>query len=58
MVWPADDANVFLSAGKDGLLVMHFVENAQHPINHVSDVALDISPSGVIAIASQSKTFN
>lgn len=30
---------------------MHFVENAHHPMNHVSDVAVDISPAGTIAIA-------
>lgn len=51
LTWKEDDSETFLSAGKDGLLVMHFVENAHHPMNHVSDVAVDISPAGTVAVA-------
>uniref|UniRef100_A0A8R1XZU4 WD_REPEATS_REGION domain-containing protein n=1 Tax=Onchocerca volvulus TaxID=6282 RepID=A0A8R1XZU4_ONCVO len=55
LAWKENDAEIFLSAGKDGLLVMHFVENAHHPMNHVSDVAVDISPTGTIAVAVSSQ---
>ncbi|KAL4003671.1 WD domain G-beta repeat family protein [Acanthocheilonema viteae] len=55
LAWKEDDSEIFLSAGKDGLLVMHFVENAHHPMNHVSDVAVDISPAGTIAVAVSSQ---
>ncbi|MCP9257510.1 Double-strand break repair protein MRE11A [Dirofilaria immitis] len=55
LAWKENDSEVFLSAGKDGLLVMHFVENAHHPMNHVSDIAVDISPAGTIAVAVSSQ---
>lgn len=55
LAWKEDDSEIFLSAGKDGLLVMHFVENAHHPMNHVSDVAVDISPAGTVAVAVSSQ---
>ncbi|VDN03974.1 unnamed protein product [Thelazia callipaeda] len=55
LAWKNDDSEVFLSAGKDGLLVMHFVENGHRPMNHVSDIAVDIAPSGTVLVAVSSQ---
>lgn len=50
-MWKPDDSNVLISAVKNGFIGLHFFENADRPLNHVNDVAIDISPSGEIAIA-------
>lgn len=51
MVWNPNREDSFVSAGKDGLVVMHYFENADYPLAHVNDIALDVSPSGEIVIA-------
>lgn len=35
----------FISCGKDGRLIQHFMENAVHPIHHANTVAIDYSAS-------------
>lgn len=60
MVWNPNREDSFVSAGKDGLVVMHYFENADYPLAHVNDIALDVSPSGeiVIALSDQLKLKN
>ncbi|VDK46254.1 unnamed protein product [Anisakis simplex] len=60
MIWNPELDDCFVSAAKDGLVVMHYFNNAQYPLTYVNDIALDVSPNGeiVIALSDQLKLKN
>ncbi|VDM43337.1 unnamed protein product [Toxocara canis] len=48
MIWNPEVDDSFVTAAKDGLIVMHYFENAHYPLAYVNDIAVDVSPSGEI----------
>ena len=52
MAWSWDDADRFLSTGRDGLLIMHRFERAQKPLDYANEIAVDISNCGDLGVAS------
>ncbi|KHN86444.1 WD repeat-containing protein 24 [Toxocara canis] len=60
MIWNPEVDDSFVTAAKDGLIVMHYFENAHYPLAYVNDIAVDVSPSGeiVIALSDQLKLKN
>uniref|UniRef100_A0A158PAG2 GATOR2 complex protein WDR24 n=1 Tax=Angiostrongylus cantonensis TaxID=6313 RepID=A0A158PAG2_ANGCA len=52
--WSLRHPNRIVSCGKDGLLVLHRMEQKQSPLTYACDVALDIAPDGLIAVAANS----
>lgn len=53
MWWSAQHPERIVSCGKDGLLVLHRMEQKQSPLSYACDVALDIAPDGLIGVASE-----
>lgn len=51
MIWNWNIEDRFVSVGRDGVIVFHYVENAEHPIDYISDVCADTSPNMDIAFA-------
>ncbi|VDO18638.1 unnamed protein product [Heligmosomoides polygyrus] len=43
-----------VSCGKDGLLVLHRMEQKQSPLSYACDMALDIAPDGLVGVAGKS----
>ncbi|CAD6187831.1 unnamed protein product [Caenorhabditis auriculariae] len=60
--WPKNRADLFVSSGKDGLLILHSVDSGHMPISYACDVPFDVTPDGVLGIAvnseMQSKVLN
>uniref|UniRef100_A0A1I7W790 GATOR2 complex protein WDR24 n=1 Tax=Heterorhabditis bacteriophora TaxID=37862 RepID=A0A1I7W790_HETBA len=52
--WSAAHPERFVSCGKDGLLVLHYLEQKQSPLTYACDVAVDISPDGLLGVAANS----
>ncbi|VDM72383.1 unnamed protein product, partial [Strongylus vulgaris] len=48
MWWNAQQPERIVSCGKDGLLVLHKMDQRQSPLAYACDVALDIAPDGLI----------
>uniref|UniRef100_A0A8R1IE66 GATOR2 complex protein WDR24 n=1 Tax=Caenorhabditis japonica TaxID=281687 RepID=A0A8R1IE66_CAEJA len=53
--WPSNDFDVFMSCGKDGLIVLHNIDSGHAPINYACDVAFDITPDGCMGLAVNSE---
>ncbi|VDM50764.1 unnamed protein product [Toxocara canis] len=52
MLWKDGIADSFVAASSDGVIMIHRFENAHQPLAHANDIAVDVSPSGEIIIAS------
>ncbi|EPB79854.1 WD domain, G-beta repeat protein [Ancylostoma ceylanicum] len=52
--WSAQHPERIVSCGKDGLLVLHWMDQKQSPLSYACDVALDIAPDGLIGVATNS----
>ncbi|KAJ1371670.1 hypothetical protein KIN20_033657 [Parelaphostrongylus tenuis] len=52
--WSLRHPDRLVSCGKDGLLVLHRMEQKQSPLTYACDVALDVAPDGLIAVAANS----
>ncbi|CAI2348221.1 unnamed protein product [Caenorhabditis sp. 36 PRJEB53466] len=53
--WPISDFDVFLTCGKDGLLMMHNMDTGHTPLSYACDVSFDVTPDGTIGIAVNSE---
>ncbi|CAL2036344.1 unnamed protein product [Caenorhabditis brenneri] len=53
--WPSNDSDVFLTCGKDGVVVLHNIDSGHAPISFACDVAFDITPDGTIGLAVNSE---
>lgn len=55
MIWNWNVEDRFVSVGRDGVIVLHYVENAEHPIDYIRDVCVDTSPNIEFAFAASSQ---
>jgi hypothetical protein len=55
IVWKDKDPQYVLSCGKDGFLFCHNFFKADHPVNNVNPVTIDISPAGRLVHALSNK---
>ncbi|KAF1762269.1 hypothetical protein GCK72_010531 [Caenorhabditis remanei] len=53
--WPTNDFDVFLTCGKDGLVVLHNIDSGHAPISYACDVAFDVTPDGTMGVAVNSE---
>ncbi|UMM22456.1 hypothetical protein L5515_003661 [Caenorhabditis briggsae] len=53
--WPSNDFDVFMTCGKDGLVVLHNIDSGHAPISFACDVAFDITPDGTMGLAVNSE---
>ncbi|NP_001368730.1 WDR59/RTC1-like RING zinc finger domain-containing protein [Caenorhabditis elegans] len=53
--WPSTDFDVFMTCGKDGLVVLHNIDSGHAPISFACDVAFDITPDGTMGLAVNSE---
>lgn len=54
MWWSTHNPERLVSCGKDGLLVLHRMEQKQSPLSYACDMALDIAPDGLVGVAGKS----
>ncbi|XGW13453.1 hypothetical protein V3C99_000072 [Haemonchus contortus] len=54
MWWSIQDPERIVSCGKDGLLVLHRMEQKQSPLSYACDMALDVAPDGLVGVAANS----
>ncbi|KAK6745026.1 hypothetical protein RB195_011627 [Necator americanus] len=54
MWWSAQHPDRIVSCGKDGLLILHKMDQKQSPLSYACDVTLDIAPDGLIGVAANS----
>ncbi|KAK6016592.1 hypothetical protein OSTOST_17923, partial [Ostertagia ostertagi] len=54
MWWNIQDPDRIVSSGKDGLLVLHRMEQKQSPLSYACDMALDVAPDGLVGVAANS----
>ncbi|WKY02079.1 hypothetical protein Q1695_015805 [Nippostrongylus brasiliensis] len=54
MWWSMRNPERIVSCGKDGLLVLHRMEQKQSPLSYACDMALDVAPDGLVGVAANS----
>ncbi|KAK6045159.1 hypothetical protein COOONC_17336 [Cooperia oncophora] len=54
MWWNIQDPDRIVSSGKDGLLVLHHMDQKQSPLSYACDMALDLAPDGLVGVAANS----
>ncbi|VDO48236.1 unnamed protein product [Haemonchus placei] len=57
MWWSIQDPERIVSCGKDGLLVLHRMEQKQSPLSYACDMALDVAPDGLVGVAGEILEF-
>uniref|UniRef100_A0A0N5AMW9 GATOR2 complex protein WDR24 n=1 Tax=Syphacia muris TaxID=451379 RepID=A0A0N5AMW9_9BILA len=60
LIWNSNIEDKFVSVSRDGVIVLHYVKNAEHPIDYISDICIDTSPNMdfTFAVSSQLKAKN